>query len=54
MQKPEKENPYHSVMPPLIGTEEEVRALSAYLYDSIQVIEKKAKGTKVDKASVEN
>jgi cytochrome bd ubiquinol oxidase subunit I len=54
MQKPEKENPYHSVMPPLIGTEEEVRALSAYLYDSIQVIEKKANGTKAAKAGTEH
>lgn len=40
MQKPNDENPYHKVMPPIIGTEEELRALSEYLYESIEAIEK--------------
>ena len=35
MQKPNEENPYHKFMPPLIGTEEEVRALSNYIYTSL-------------------
>ncbi|MDX1920222.1 MAG: cytochrome ubiquinol oxidase subunit I [Candidatus Caenarcaniphilales bacterium] len=41
MQKPAKENRYHKIMPPVIGTEEELKALSVYLYDSIQEIQKR-------------
>jgi cytochrome d ubiquinol oxidase subunit I len=36
MQKPGEENPYSKIMPPLIGTDEEVRALAAYLHEAIQ------------------
>jgi cytochrome c553 len=43
MQKPGKENRYHNVMPPVIGTDAELKALSVYLYDEIKKIEK-AKG----------
>jgi len=36
MQKEGEENPYHKVMPPLLGTDEEVRALAKYLHQAIQ------------------
>jgi len=39
MQKPGKENRYYKVMPPVIGTDEELKALSDYLYTSIKKIE---------------
>ncbi len=35
MQKPREENPYHKFMPPLVGTEEEVRALAKYIETSV-------------------
>lgn len=35
MQKPPEENRYHKIMPPVIGTEEELKALSAYLYKAV-------------------
>jgi len=41
MQKKPSENPYHKYMPPLIGTEEEVRALAEYIFESINSEEKK-------------
>jgi cytochrome bd ubiquinol oxidase subunit I len=40
MQKPGKENRYHKIMPPVIGTDEEVKALSVYLHDSIRKLNK--------------
>lgn len=41
MQKPAQENRYHKIMPPVIGTDEELTALSQYLYDSIEDIKKR-------------
>ena len=35
MQKPPAENRYHKVMPPVIGTPEELQALSEYLYKAV-------------------
>jgi cytochrome bd ubiquinol oxidase subunit I len=35
LQKPPAENRYHKIMPPVIGTEEELKALADYLYVSV-------------------
>jgi cytochrome bd ubiquinol oxidase subunit I len=46
LQKPGAENPYHSFMPPLIGTDAEVKALAGYLHESINSSSKKTQNKK--------
>jgi len=50
MQKPGATNRYQKVMPPVIGTEEELKALSTYLYDSVKKIEDEKAKAQADSA----